>query len=55
MEPQDIKEEIEAVKRELCRLIDIEAGFKEIYKTSIRLDKLIVNFYKHSMEKSILM
>lgn len=55
MEPQDIKEEIEALKRELYRLIDLNMGYKEIYKTSVRLDKLIVIFYKHSLGKSILM
>lgn len=53
MEPQDVKAEIEVVKRELGRLIELGACFKEIYKTSVKLDKLIVIFYKQKLGESI--
>jgi len=48
VEMQGIKAEIEILKNELSKLIDIGASFKEIYNTSVKLDKLIVNFYKNS-------
>ena len=46
---QDVKTEIEVAQRELGKLIDKNAGFNEIYKTSVRLDKLIVIFYKQRL------
>lgn len=49
MEPQDVKAKIEALKSELGRLIDLGASFNEIYKTSVKLDKLIVIFYRKSL------
>lgn len=54
MEPEVIKAEIEALKRELYELMDSEASFKEIYKISVKLDKLVVLFYKQTEEKSII-
>jgi hypothetical protein len=53
LELQDVKKEIEALKGELGRLIDLEANFREIYKISVELDKLIVAFYKKSLRESI--
>lgn len=53
VEPQDVKTEIEVLKRELGRLIDLGASFKEIYNLSVKLDKLIVTFYKNSLGVSI--
>lgn len=45
--------EIEAEKRELDKLIDSGAGFNEIYEKSVRLDKLIVAFYKCKFGKTV--
>lgn len=53
MELQEIKEEIEAIKSELGKLIDSDAGFTEIYETSLRLDKLIVIFQRSYRRTSI--
>lgn len=47
MDLQQVKAEIEMIKAELEQLIDSEAGFAEIYETSLRLDKLIVIFQKY--------
>lgn len=43
---REVKAEIEALKEELDRLIDNGACFSEVYEVSVRLDKLIVSFYK---------
>ena len=53
MDLQEIKEEIELIKSELGRLIDSDAGFAEIYETSLRLDKLIVIFQRSTRRTSI--
>lgn len=45
---QAVKAEIEIAKKELGRLIDIGAGYNEIYGTSVKLDSLIVTFYRSS-------
>lgn len=50
MELKDINAKIEALKSELGRLIELGASFKEIYRASVKLDKLIVIFYKNSMK-----
>ena len=41
-----LKAEIETLRSEMGRLIDLGASFKEIYKISVELDKLIVALYK---------
>ncbi|MGE5612967.1 MAG: aspartyl-phosphate phosphatase Spo0E family protein [Bacillota bacterium] len=46
MDPRALKDEIEALKSEMGRLIDLGASFNEIYKISVELDKLIVALYK---------
>ena len=46
MQLEEIKAEIEVLQSELGRLIDSEANFNEIYRVSVKLDKLIVNYYK---------
>ncbi len=53
LKSQDVKAEIETLKVELGRLIDLEASFKEIYETSLKLDKLIVIFYKITSRESV--
>lgn len=53
MELQEIKTEIEEIKSELGKLIDSDADFAEIYKTSLRLDKLIVIFQRSICRTSI--
>ncbi len=53
MELQEIKAEIEAIKSELGKLIDSDAGFTEIYETSLRLDKLIVIFHRYAQRTRI--
>ncbi len=46
MNRNNIKTEIAVLKEELDRLIELGASFKEIYKVSVKLDKLIVSFYR---------
>ena len=48
VESQKVKAEIEVEKQELERLMNSGAGFKEIYEKSVRLDKLIVAYYKRN-------
>lgn len=38
--------DIETLRRNLERLIVIDADYKEIYEMSIKLDKLIVEYYR---------
>lgn len=53
MELQELKTEIEALKTELNKLIDLGASFNEIYIVSVKLDKLIVVFHKDMLVKSV--
>lgn len=46
LDPLVLKAEIEVLRSELGRLIDLGASFNEIYKISVELDKLIVALYK---------
>lgn len=53
MDLKQIREEIEAIKTELGKLINSDACFTEIYETSQRLDKLIVIFQRGIRRTSI--
>ncbi len=48
VELQDVKAQITALKIEMGKLIELGASFKEIYKTSVKLDELIVTFHKNN-------
>ncbi|MEG6611921.1 aspartyl-phosphate phosphatase Spo0E family protein [Pseudoclostridium thermosuccinogenes] len=41
-----IKSEIEALKRELNCRINEGADFNDVYELSVKLDKLILQYYK---------
>lgn len=53
LEPQDLKAEIDALKGELDRLIALGASFNEIYSISVKLDRLIVIFYRNKLAESV--
>jgi hypothetical protein len=46
-------EEIEKVRRELHEMIAKEEDYRKIYLQSIKLDKLIVNYYKKFKKKCL--
>ena len=43
--------EINSLREELDQLIALGANFQEIYTMSIKLDKLIVDFYTQAISK----
>jgi len=45
--------QIEELRKELKRLIDLEASFSEIYEVSLKLDELIVVFYRNALKSSV--
>jgi hypothetical protein len=45
--------QIEELREELKRLIDLGADFGEIYEVSLKLDELIVVFYRNALKESI--
>lgn len=50
---EELCSQIEELKDEMKRLIDLGASFNEIYEVSLKLDGLIVMFYRNSLKKSV--
>lgn len=44
-----IENEIDFLRQQLHILIDKEADFKEIYNLSVKLDELILKFYREKL------
>lgn len=53
MEQVELCSQIEDLKDELKRLIDLGASFNEIYKVSLKLDELIVTFHRNVLRKPV--
>lgn len=53
MEQVELCSQIEVLKDELKRLIDLGASFNEIYKVSLKLDELIVTFYRNAIREPV--
>ena len=51
MDSLEVKNNIEELKIELGNLLDKSADFDEIYKTSVKLDQLIVAYYRLKSEE----
>ena len=43
-----IKEKIEKLRNKLEKMIELNFEFEEIYKISVKLDRLIVEYYRNS-------
>lgn len=53
MTQEELCSQIEELKDEMKRLIDLGAGFNEIYEVSLKLDVLIATFYRNHLNKSV--
>lgn len=53
MAQEELRSQIEELKDEMKRLIDLGANFNEIYEVSLKLDVLIVTFYRNTLKKSV--
>lgn len=53
MKQVELCSQIEELREELKRLIDLGADFGEIYEVSLKLDELIVVFYRNALKESI--
>jgi len=50
---EELCSQIEKLKDEMKKLIDLGASFNEIYEVSLKLDVLIATFYKNTLKKSV--
>ncbi len=53
MSLMELCSKIEELKEEMKRLIDLGASFNEIYEVSLKLDVLIVTFYRKTLKNSV--
>lgn len=49
MDLQELKKEIDVLKTELNKLIEMNASFDEIYGVSTKLDRLIVMLHRNRL------
>lgn len=53
MAQEELCSQIEELKDKLKSLLDVGASFDKIYEVSLKLDVLIVTFYRSSLRKSV--
>ena len=50
---EELCSQIDELKDKLKSLIDMGASFNDIYEVSLKLDILIVTFYRNTLQKSV--
>lgn len=53
MAQEELCSQIDELKDKLKSLIDMGASFNDIYEVSLKLDVLIVTFYRNTLQKSV--